>query len=251
MEALADPDCGWFYRRNANEFIAIPGSPIAYWASDAMLRIFQIGISLGSLCDVRKGVTTSDNERFLRLWWEVSHNRERFDCRSTDDSVESRAKWFPCNKGGEFRKWYGNNDYVINWENDGEEVRSFERAVVRNASLNFKPSVTWSDISSGQISFRYKPVGHVFNASGPSFFGKNNTLLYLQGAMNCSVIQRVSHTLSPTLHFEVGQVALYPVVLDNRELEKVSSIVVEQRILSEIDWNSFEETWDFKSHPLI
>jgi hypothetical protein len=256
LEALADPDCGWFYRRNANSFCAIPGSPIAYWTGDALLAVFRQGIPLGDICDVRKGVTTSDNDRFLHYWWEVSHDKERFECRSVKESVESGAKWFPCNKGGEFRKWYGNNDYVINWENDGYEIRNFRDehgkllSVPRNTQYLFLPAVTWSAISSDEIAFRYKPSGHVINAAGPSLFGDDGTLLYLQGAMNSSVSRLTASILSPTLNFEVGQVASYPVIPNGSEQGQVSTIVNELRFLSKDDWDSFESSWDFKRHPL-
>jgi hypothetical protein len=257
LEALADPDCGWFYRRNANSFCAIPGSPIAYWTGDALLAVFRQGIPLGDICDVRKGVTTSDNDRFLHFWWEVSHDKERFECRSVKESVESGAKWFPCNKGGEFRKWYGNNDYVINWENDGYEIRNFRDECGKllsrpqNTQYLFLPAVTWSDISSGAIAFRYKPAGHVFEGKGPSMFASNSKLAYLQGALNSSVIAAVAEVMSPTLNFNVGQVATYPVLLDAEHTDQIVSIVTNQRTLSQADWDSNEGSWDYKRHPLV
>jgi type II restriction/modification system DNA methylase subunit YeeA len=257
LEALADPDCGWFYRRNANSFCAIPGSPIAYWTGDALLAVFRQGIPLGDICDVRKGVTTSDNDRFLHFWWEVSHDKERFECRSVKESVESGAKWFPCNKGGEFRKWYGNNDYVINWENDGYEIRNFRDECGKllsrpqNTQFYFKSSITWSKISSGSLAFRYKPVGQVFDVAGTSVFAEENQLKYLQGACNSSIILQIANMLSPTLNFEVGQVALYPIIFDDEHQKRVSRIVAEQRTLSRDDWDSSETSWDFKHHPLL
>lgn len=251
LEAIQNPDCGWFYRRDAETFKQIPGTPIAYWASDALLDAFANAKQLNEYGKPRQGLATGENARFVREWWEVDDQKSSYSCCSLEESVSSACKWFPYNKGGDFRKWYGNNECVINWENDGNSVREFSGSVIRNPDCYFRPSITWSKISSGSIAFRFKPAGHVFDVAGTSVFSDAELLKYLQGACNSSVIMRVASMLSPTLNFEVGQIATYPII-QNEELEpSVDATVDSCRELSKEDWDSFEISWDFKRHPLV
>ena len=161
LEALANPGCGWFYRAAASLFTSIPGNAIVYWAGKNVCKAFEAGIPIASIGQPRQGLATGKNDLFVRLWWEVSLNNEWFDCPSVKDSIKSGIRWFPYNKGGEYRKWYGNNDCVINWRNDGEDVKSYSGSVIRNPQCYFSPCISWSKISSGSIAFRYKPVGHI------------------------------------------------------------------------------------------
>lgn len=251
LEAIRNPDCGWFYRRDAETFKQIPGTPIAYWASDALLDAFANAKQLNEFGKPRQGLATGENARFVREWWEVDDQKSSYSCCSLEESVSSACKWFPYNKGGDFRKWYGNNECVINWENDGNSVREYSGSVIRNPDCYFRPSITWSKISSGSIAFRFKPAGHVFDVAGTSVFSDAASLKYLQGACNSSVIMRVASMLSPTLNFEVGQIATYPII-QNEELEpSVDATVDSCRELSKEDWDSFEISWDFKRHPLV
>ena len=251
LEAIQNPDCGWFYRRDAETFKQIPGTPIAYWASDALLDAFANAKQLNEFGKPRQGLATGENARFVREWWEVDDQKSSYSCCSLKGSVSSACKWFPYNKGGDFRKWYGNNECVINWENDGHSVREYPGSVIRNPDYYFRPSITWSKISSGSIAFRFKPAGHVFDVAGTSVFSDAASLKYLQGACNSSVIMRVASMLSPTLNFEVGQIATYPII-QNDELEpSVNTAVDSCRELSKTDWDSFETSWDFKRHPLL
>lgn len=251
LEAIDNPDCGWFYRRDAETFKQIPGTPIAYWASDALLDAFANAKQLNEFGKPRQGLATGENARFVREWWEVDDQKSSYSCCSLEESVSSACKWFPYNKGGDFRKWYGNNECVINWENDGNSVREYSGSVIRNPDCYFRPSITWSKISSGSIAFRFKPAGHVFDVAGTSVFSDAELLKYLQGACNSSVIMRVASMLSPTLNFEVGQIATYPII-QNEELEPSVNATVEScRGLSKTDWDSFETSWDFKRHPLV
>lgn len=251
LEAIGNPDCGWFYRRDAETFKQIPGTPIAYWASDALLDAFGNAKQLSEFGKPRQGLATGENARFVREWWEVDDQKSSYSCCSLEESVSSACKWFPYNKGGDFRKWYGNNECVINWENDGNSVREYSGSVIRNPDCYFRPSITWSKISSGSIAFRFKPAGHVFDVAGTSVFSDAESLKYLQGACNSSVIMRVASMLSPTLNFEVGQIATYPII-QNEELEpSVNATVDSCRGLSKTDWDSFETSWDFKRHPLL
>ena len=251
LEAIRNPDCGWFYRRDAETFKQIPGTPIAYWASDALLDAFANAKQLNEYGKPRQGLATGENARFVREWWEVDDQASSYSCQSVQESVSSACKWFPYNKGGDFRKWYGNNECVINWENDGHSVREYPGSVIRNPDYYFRSSITWSKISSGSIAFRFKPAGHVFDVAGTSVFSDADSLKYLQGACNSSVIMRVASMLSPTLNFEVGQIATYPII-QNEELEPSVNATVEScRELSKTDWDSLETSWDFKRHPLL
>ena len=257
LEALADSDCGWFYRCSANAYGSVPGTPIVYWVSEAIISAFESGVPVSSVGQPKVGLQTGENARFVRQWWEVSLNREWFDCPSAEESAKSRLKWFPYNKGGEYRKWYGNNDCVVNWENDGYEIRNFVDATGRqlsrpqNTSCYFKPCITWSKISSGSIAFRYKPAGHVFDVAGTSIFADHEQLAYLHGACNSSVILKIASMLSPTLNFEVGQIAAYPIIIDEGKKDIVENLVDENRLLSKADWDTFESSWDYVRHPLI
>lgn len=257
LEAIDNPDCGWFYRRDAETFKQIPGTPIAYWASDALLDAFANAKQLNEFGKPRQGLATGENARFVREWWEVDDQKSSYSCCSLEESVSSACKWFPYNKGGDFRKWYGNNSSVVNWEHDGQEIRNYKDengkllSRPQNTNCFFKPSITWSKISSGSIAFRFKPAGHVFDVAGTSVFSDAASLKYLQGACNSSVIMRVASMLSPTLNFEVGQIATYPII-QNEDLEpSVNATVDSCRELSKTDWDSFETSWDFKHHPLI
>ncbi len=250
-EAIANPDCGYFYCRNAKTFTQIPGTPIAYWASEALLNAFAGGKKLSDIGKPRQGLATGENARFVREWWEVGLDREKFDCKSIEESLECGKKWFPYNKGGDFRKWYGNNQCIIDWQSDGEKIRKFPGAVIRNPDFYFRQSITWSKISSGSIAFRFKPNGHIFDVAGTSVFADEPTLSYLQGACNCSVIMTVASMLSPTLNFEVGQIATYPIMQNEARQPMVVNLVSKLRNDSKLDWDSFETSWDFKRHPLL
>lgn len=257
LEAIRNPDCGWFHRADASTFHDIPGSPIAYWASEAMQEAFKNGKKLTELATPRVGLQTGENAKFVRCWWEPSLSNEKFDCASIEESIASRCRWFPYNKGGDYRKWYGNNEFVVDWENDGSEIRSFvdTRGKLlsrpQNTACYFSESVTWSKISSGSIAFRYKPAGHIFDVAGTSIFASAEELEYLQGAVNSSVISKIAQMLSPTLNFEVGQIATYPIIESDELNNQVRSSVKTLRQDSKTDYDSHETSWDFKRSPLV
>ena len=251
LEAIRNPDCGWFYRRDAETFRQIPSTPIAYWASDALLNAFVNAKQLNEFGKPRQGLATGDNERFTRLWWEPEIAELRFDAGTEEEAFKSGRKWFPYNKGGNYRKWYGNNDWVVAFNRSGSEILATLGNHLPSRHLYFKPMLTWSKVSSGVVAFRFRPKGSLFDVAGTSVFGDEKTLRYLQGACNSSVIMRVASMLSPTLNFEVGQIATYPII-QNEELEpSVNATVDSCRELSKTDWDSFETSWDFKRHPLV
>ncbi len=257
LYALRNKSCGYFHETAQDNFLKLPSAPIAYWANDKIINAFEKGTRLDSLAAPRQGLATGDNSRFLRLWHECDINRICFDASSRDAAQNSGLRWFPYNKGGEYRKWYGNNDYVVNWENDGHEIRSLRdargrlRSRPQNLSTYFSESITWSKISSGAVSFRYKPPGHIYDVSGTSIFADTKTLRYLQGFCNSKVALEIARMLSPTINYEVGQISALPIIMDKSKEEEIIRLTEENIRLCREDWDSFENSWDFKSHPLI
>lgn len=257
LEAIQNPDCGWFYRADASTFHDIPGSPIAYWASKAVHETFISSEPLGAAHTFRVGMQTGNNGKFLRLWWEVCRSKEKFDSRCNEDAVQCNAKWFPYNKGGEFRRWYGNNDYIINWENDGRAVRTLEKGEKRTFSVlpiefRFAPSVTWSLISSSKIAFRIKRNGGLHDIAGMSIFPNEDEKRALIGFLNSSVSQSFLNLLAPTMNYQIGDITRLP---SPRSLgntgENISGLVKDCENISQIDWDTQETSWDFKRNPLI
>lgn len=256
LEALQNPDCGYFYEVQQFNFSKIPGSPIAYWVSEKFITNFKKGILLGNIADSKQGLATADNNRFVRQWYEVKITSICFDAKTIEDSVASKKKWFPYNKGGEFRKWYGNNDYIVNWENDGFEIRHFVdskgklRSRPQNIAYYFQPSGSWSDITSGSNAFRYKPAGHIFDITGMSFFSSKD-LFYLIALCNTKIGSEVLKIVAPTIHCQCGDVANIPVIYNEKMAVDIDNIVNDNIQLSCYDWDSFETSWDFVKHPLI
>lgn len=253
LEAIQNPDCGWFYRRDADTFKQIPGTPIAYWASERLVEDFRIGKPIGQLVSMSGGLKTGNNDRFLRLWWEVSYISASFASQGNRTSV---FRWCPCNKGGSYRKWSGNDDYLVDWKDGGRYM--FDHAVDECRSINripedvaFEPHVTWSKITSSKQSFRFKPRGHLFETAGPSVFGDPDTLEYLQGFLNSSVSESVAGFLSPTLNCNPNEIASMPLIDPEDGADVIRTLVKNSRKESKLDWDSFETSWDFKHHPLI
>ena len=228
---------------------AIPGSPIAYWLSEKMRAVFTSGNRLGSAASLAVGLQTGDNARFLRQWWEVSRARSAFACTSREEAAASGARWFPYNKGGEFRKWYGNQEYVVNWEHDGAEIFDFKpRSVIRNPATYFSPSVSWSDISSGEAAFRRFPTGFIHDVKGMSAFGDADLLDRVAVLMNSSFARTLLAAIAPTLNFQVGDVGKVPVASDLAGLAgKADRSVAAART----DWDCFETSWSFEQNPLV
>lgn len=251
VEAIQNPDCGWFYRRNADTFKQIPGTPIAYWASDGLINAFSIREGLRSYARPTAGIRTGDNDRFLRFAWEVSFEKVGIHLRDRAQAKESGCKWFPANKGGLYRKWFGNLDYVINWENDGEELSSFPGCDNAGVKFFFRAGVTWGTISSGSLSVRYCDPGVISEHCGSMCFSESNdVLLCVVGLLNSSVSDAFHQFLSPTLAFREAAIGNTP--LDERGVcPEVSSIVNQCIEESKIDWDSFETSWDFKHRPLV
>lgn len=253
LEAIANPHCGYFYEAQQAYFSKIPGSPIAYWVSEKFVNIF-IYAPLGKEAKPVTGMATTNNELFTRLWYEVNIHNESFGEHSTQEAASSGVKWFPYNKGGEFRKWFGNNDYVVNWKNDGEELKEYTKGASGGRMLGleyfFKPCLTWSMITSNVTSFRYKTAGSILSNAGPSCYS-DSKLWYLLGLLNSSVVTLILKTMNPTINTKVGDIAAIPVVQDNDFKCKIDEIVNKNISISKSDWDSYETSWDFKKHPLI
>ncbi len=239
-------------------FSKIPGSPIAYWVSEKMLSAFERGINLKTCGDTRQGMATSDNNRFLRLWTEIDFNKLGLDCDCAEEAKKIQKKWFPYNKGGEFRKWYGNIDYTINYENDGAEVKGYATSLyktpsrtIKSISEYFKPCLSWSKISSGSIAFRYYPKGFIFDVAGCCIFYKSEQkMLYDFAFINSKISKNILSAISPTLNYEAGHIASLP-ILDIAEKSNITDVVSQNIALSKADWDSFETSWDFVKHPLV
>lgn len=255
LEALANPNCGYFYEADQSNFEKIPGSPVAYWVSDSMLVDFEKGTALSEIAYPRQGMATTNNNKFLRLWYEIEIDEIGFNLTNEGETF-GEFKWFPYNKGGSFRKWYGNNDYVVNFKNGGKEVCNYidqhsavnHKGRVINRDRYFKPNITWSKISSGNIAFRYKPNGFIFDVAGTSIFGDDMLLKRLAGFLNSNTTKSILTALSPTLNYEVGHICALPVINDSNNYVSVTNDCIS---LSKMDWDSFETSWDFKKHPLI
>ena len=220
------------------DFAIIPGSPIAYWISELLVSVFAENEVLGAIAEPRQGMATADNNRFLREWFEVS-------------SIKRDVKWFPYSKGGSFRKWYGNGEYYLNWENDGAEIKAFEGSVIRNPTYYFKQGMAWSALTSGNISFRYLPEGYLFDSKGPVCYPKKESDLYsLLGLLNSNSAMHFLKILAPTLDFNQGPISKIPFP-KGFQSRAVEDIVLGNIALARTDWDSFETSWDFQKHPLI
>ena len=184
------------YTANQDDFAKIPGEPVAYWVSEKVFEAFTSSKLLNEVAKPRQGLATSDNDRFLRLWHEVENTKIGYDVKSVKDENEYKYKWFPCTKGGSYRRWYGNNDYVVNWENDGFEIKEFAARLyksytkrIANIPFYFHHGLSWSTISSGLFSLRYVPDGFIFETKGAMCFVSDTDINYVLGLYNTKVIQ--------------------------------------------------------------
>ena len=251
LEALQTPQCKYFYEQKVEEYRKIPLSPIAYWITEKQRESFESKL-LGEYAYPKQGFATGANDVFLRLWHEVNCWKIGFSCNDREEAKESGKKWFPCNKGGAYRKWYGNNDYIANWENDGFAMKSFNKSVIRNPQFYFNEGITWSSLSSGNLSMRYSPKGFIFESKGSVCFLKDKgNLYYILGLVNSKVVDELLLVLSPTLDYHEGPISRIPVVYEQGRKEKIDTLVECCVKECENDWDAFETSWDFKRHPLV
>lgn len=255
LEAIKNPSCGWFYNAKPDDFKKISGSPVAYWVSDKVRDIFKNSQKLGDIANAVVGLQSGDNEQFLRLWHEIEISRIGFKLASREEAQQSAKKWFPHNKGGEFRKWYGNNEFVVNWENDGEEIRNFvdEKGKLRSRPQNtdyyFKESITWSDVTSSVNGFRFCADGFIPNVIAPVVYTNSfEDLAQILLFCNTSFASWIVKILNPTMHFHVGYFELLPYANKCNFDSSTLKTLIE---LSKFDWNNYETSWDFTENPLI
>ena len=230
----------------------IPGKIIAYWLSDALVNDFRRGTPLGEIAFPRQGLATSNNDKYLRLWFEVGNDNLNTKAVSTSDAKKSGKRWYPHCKGGGYRKWYGNRDYVIDWKDDGKHLRNDNKAVIRNPDYYFLDGFSYSDVSTGDYALRYYGNGFVFDSTGPMIFlSGNNHMDYdnakLLALMNTSVVNKILTFLCPTIHYTQSAVAKIPLF----EISAPCDAALKNVDLSREDWDSYETSWDFKRNPLV
>lgn len=239
------------YSADQTNFSKIPGSPVAYWASERSLATYAAP-NMDCIAQPRHGLATSDNNRFLKLWHEIDINKGSLTIR-----CDKSKKWFPMSKGGSFRRWYGNLEWVINYENDGEEIKNFAISIykcssrtIQNTQFYFQEGLTWSALTSGGFSVRWQEEGALFGSGGYCAFVDGNSIFYILALLNSKVTSAFAQFVSPTLNYEVGHIKTIPVVM-GEEKEDISLKAQKNIGLSRADWDSFETSWDFQHHPLI
>lgn len=232
------------YVVSAGDFGLIPGSPIAYWLSDKEKESFKVGAPLSDYADCCTGMQTGNNGKYIRFWHEVEYIKTQL--------YSNQGKWFKYNCGGESRKWYGNYYNLVNWDENGHEIRNEKSSVIRNEKQFFNEGITWKRISSGSFSFRYLPPEFIFDQAGDSMFAKNKKLLlYIIAFVNSKVAYKLSECISPTLNLTAGNMVKMPLIEDKEkraEIEVLASGCIEA---CKEDWDAFEVSWDFKKHPLL
>jgi type II restriction/modification system DNA methylase subunit YeeA len=238
LEAIRNKSCGWFYEAKPNDFKKIPGSPIAYWIGQKIINLFSNEQKLGEIATSSNGVQTGNNGIYVRAWFEINN-------------IKMNKKWIPYNKGGTYRKWYGNFEFVVNWNENGKEIKSQQNSCTRGEEYYFTEGVTWSDVTSGTLSCRYLPPGFIFDASGPSaFFSSKTDLLTTLALLNTHFSEEVSKILNPTMHFQSGDFRKIPVGQKFRN-SGVGNLGLKAIKISKSDWDSFETSWDFKTLPIL
>ncbi|WP_338999292.1 BREX-1 system adenine-specific DNA-methyltransferase PglX [Fusobacterium animalis] len=243
------------FQAKQKDFEKIPGSPIAYWVSDKVREIFEKNQKLGEVGEAKVGLQTGDNNKFLRLWNEVNYNKIGYNMSNSEEALESKKKWFPYNKGGEFRKWYGNQEYLVNWENDGYEIKNFYdgkgklRSRPQNTEYYFKESISWGLITSAGSSFRYFPKGFIYDITGMSYFNNSKDFISLIGGLNTKITKNLLEILNSTLALQIGDFIKLPNL--KIEDERIKILTQQNIDMSKEEWDSRETSWDFKKLSLI
>jgi type II restriction/modification system DNA methylase subunit YeeA len=242
---------------SSDDFKVIPGNPVSYWITKGIRGAFESRRTLKEIGDTRQGMATSDNNRFLRFWSEVSFDKSFFSAKNHREAQQAGRKWFPYNKGGDFRKWYGNSEYLISWENDGEELLNYAKSLygsptrtIKSISEYFKPCISWSKVSSGNLAMRFYPEGYLFDVAGCCIFSQDkNELMFLIGYANTPMVRSFLQTISPTLNFEAGQIASLPI--PSGEIAGFVTMPADLINIAKHDWDSYETSWDFIRIPLL
>ena len=247
LYAVNERKCGYRYSVSQDLFEKIPGIPLAYWLTPSFYELFEKNQTIKKYGEPKKGLSTGDNNRFLRLWQEVEFNRIGIHLTEYREPY----KWIPLNKGGEYRKWYGNNFYVINWAHNGEDIKAFAGSVIRNEKFYFRKSLTWTMLSSACLGIRASDTGKIFEGAGPSLFLNDNYYNYILGLLCSKLGLMIINTFNPTMNININDIANIPVEIEQSRKEAVNQIVDNSISISKADWDSFETSWDFLHHPLI
>ncbi len=243
---------------SSEKFNQIDGLYISYWMSDTIEHVFKTSKNLNELGKTKQGLATGNNDLFLKKWYEVNYNNIGFKYKSREESKNSRMKWFPCTKGGSYRKWYGNNEYIVNWENDGYDIRNYKdekgklRSRPQNMDFYFKEGITWSTLSSRGLSVRYNDYGFLFETKGSMYFtNENKKLKYLLGFLNCKVGEKLVDIVSPTMDYHEGPLGKLPTIINSELIELANNTVFKCIKTCKEDWDAFETSWDFVKNPMI
>lgn len=248
-----------FVQIPAERFKKIPGRPIAYWVSENFLAAYRVGFPLADLAEPKAGMSTGNNELFERYWHEVSFPRIGFHYSDVQETRDKCYPWVPCNSGGEYRKWAFNNEVIVNWYNDGEKIRSYRNAsgkiasATRNTAYYFKVGLTWNKLSASRFAVKYKAAGFAFDDTSRSIFLKktdDHALFYLLGMLCSNVTFAYLVALNPTMSFTNYDIERVPYIHDKERMKKVALLVEQNISISRADWDAFETSWDFQSHPL-
>lgn len=240
-----------FAQVSSDNFAKIPGAPVAYWVSENFIKAYE-SKKISNYGFARSGLQTGNNDLFLKFWQEVSWKKIGFGMKSKSQYLKSTYKWVSQIKGGEYRKWYGNFDYVVNWELDGREIRNCKGCrlnAMANDNLFFKEGITWSHTTSSVYGARYLPSGHLFNVEAPTLFISDNIIYYTLGFLNSCIAQKYLSAINSTMHYLVGNISGLPLVYKPDEL--IDTIVQQNIDISKSDWDAFETSWDFTKHPLV
>ena len=233
------------YSSNQKNFEKIPGNPIGYWLGEGLIKVFENNVSLSSELEIKAGLQTGKNDKFLRLWYEV----QEINFSAKKNTLSN--KWYPYNKGGGYQKWYGNQFFVINWKCNGKEIRNYKGAVLRNETFYFKEGITWSDVSAGSFACRYTPNGFLFDVKGSSGFS-NNRLLFKIGFLNSILSTKILYILNPTMSYQVGNIQSLPFYKDEKkEYLHIDNLVKKLIITTKKDYDSSETSWDFQNNELL
>ncbi|MEE5988975.1 BREX-1 system adenine-specific DNA-methyltransferase PglX, partial [Ligilactobacillus equi] len=246
-------------RTNQANFGHIDGSPLAYWLPLKTLYSFT-NKKIIDVAEPRLGMATASNTTFVRFWYEVSKFKINFAAKSRLDASDSKKKWFPYNKGGEYRKWFGNDWLVVNWENDGSEIQNFKdntgkiRSHNYNLSYIFRPGITWNALTSGNLSSRITKSGFLFDNAGSKLFVKDDNfaeLKLIQASLSSKAANYIFKAINPTINYQPGTIGQLPIVFENYDGKTVEGIVDLCMTISKLDWDSYEDSWNFNFHPLI
>ena len=240
------------YRRSSSDFRVIPGAPFGFWLSDQEYRGFENGVALGTVCTPAVGLQTGANDQFIRFWHEVQNEKIKFDSRDASEAQASRRKWFPYTKGGTFRKWFGNNFFVVNWEDDGREICSHPSAYPRNRGHYFKSSLTYTNVSSASFGARLTEAGFIFDQKGSMIVCEDgDDLLFILALLHTKLVTRYLSVLCPTVDFNPGSLVKVPMVGLEKNKLTVAKLTREMVEIAHSDWDNFETSWDFRDQPLL